>query len=614
VPDAYVIGTSTALALCGLAFASGGYFASDWGFLSLAFALVALLAVLTAQQLSLGRLDGVLLGGLSGLTVWTLVSAAWASGPDEPVLEAERGLLYVTATGSLLLVLRRERVLGLLAGLVAGAVAVGLYALATRLFPGRVGESANALTGSRLDEPIGYANALALLAVIGILPAVAFALGAGPRGRAAAAAALVPLAAALQFTLSRGAIAALGSGLVALLLSERDRLRTLGGLLLLAPAPALAVVLVVRSPLTDGGLVLERAEAAGARLALQLALVALVSAAAGVFLSAFARAAAPIAACALALASAGILVWVLASGPVSLVNRGLAEFRASPPVTRADRESRLLSLAGNYRADYWRVGWKMVERAPLLGEGAGAYEHWWLRERPVASYARDAHSLYLETLAELGPLGLALLAAALSAPLLALPLARRQPLAAGAAGAYVAFLVHAGLDWDWEVPLVTLPALACSAALVAIARVDSETAALTRGRRAAVSAAVAVVAAAALIGHVGNRAARAGEEALAAGDPVRASFEARRARTWAPWAARPWRLLGEAQLASRRDNEARRSLREALRRDPGSWLTWYDLAIVSNPPERARAFRRMLHLNPLGPEVAELEKQLRTNP
>ncbi|HYT50946.1 MAG TPA: hypothetical protein VEL10_01935 [Gaiellaceae bacterium] len=41
---------------------------------------------------------------------------------------------------------------------------------------------------------------------------------------------------------------------------------------------------------------------------------------------------------------------------------------------------------------------------------------------------RDAHSLYVETLAELGPIGLALLSAALVVPLVAAVRARRHPL------------------------------------------------------------------------------------------------------------------------------------------------------------------------------------------
>ena len=49
----------------------------------------------------------------------------------------------------------------------------------------------------------------------------------------------------------------------------------------------------------------------------------------------------------------------------------------------------------------------MARDEPLHGTGAGSFEAHWLRERPISFYARDAHNLYLETLGELGALGLA---------------------------------------------------------------------------------------------------------------------------------------------------------------------------------------------------------------
>ena len=49
----------------------------------------------------------------------------------------------------------------------------------------------------------------------------------------------------------------------------------------------------------------------------------------------------------------------------------------------------------------------------------------------------------------------------------------RGPLASTALAAYVAWLAHAAVDWDWQIPAVTLPALACGAALVACAPADS---------------------------------------------------------------------------------------------------------------------------------------------
>lgn len=118
------------------------------------------------------------------------------------------------------------------------------------------------------------------------------------------------------------------------------------------------------------------------------------------------------------------------------------------------------------RASYWRVALEDAGRHPLLGSGAGSFDDVWLSQRPIAASVRDAHSLYLEVLAELGPVGLALLLAMLAAPLVSAARARGAPVVAAATAGYSAYLVHAGLDWDWEYPVVTLAGLACGACLL----------------------------------------------------------------------------------------------------------------------------------------------------
>jgi O-antigen ligase len=131
----------------------------------------------------------------------------------------------------------------------------------------------------------------------------------------------------------------------------------------------------------------------------------------------------------------------------------------------------LAGLFGANRPHYWHVAWHEVELNPVLGSGAGTFERYWLLYRPVGSFARDAHSLYLETLAELGPIGLVLLLAALGLPLLVLR-GRRDPMLATAAAGYVAYLIHTGVDWDWELPAVTICGLICGSGLLLWARPD----------------------------------------------------------------------------------------------------------------------------------------------
>ena len=65
---------------------------------------------------------------------------------------------------------------------------------------------------------------------------------------------------------------------------------------------------------------------------------------------------------------------------------------------------------GSNRYDYWEVALGQFAADPLRGDGSGSFEVEWRREREIDEAVGDAHSLPLETAAELGPIGLALLA------------------------------------------------------------------------------------------------------------------------------------------------------------------------------------------------------------
>jgi O-antigen ligase len=152
----------------------------------------------------------------------------------------------------------------------------------------------------------------------------------------------------------------------------------------------------------------------------------------------------------------------------------------------------LTSQAGlGERPNYWRAAIADARAHPVSGSGAESFDDYWLAHPKSAASVRDAHSLYLETLAELGPFGLVLLLGVLIPPLAAVAIARPDPALAVAAGGYCAFLVHAGLDWDWEMPATTLAGLACGAALLAAARRVSQPLS-DRGRAAGIAAALAL--------------------------------------------------------------------------------------------------------------------------
>jgi O-Antigen ligase len=603
------------VAVAGLAAENGGYFPTAWGWAALAFLLLSGSALLIRDRTAMGRLDLVLVAALAAYAVWVGLSALWSANAAEPLLELERALLYAVAALALLLVTDRREAASLLVGACSGVVAISLYALATRLLPGWLGDYPPA-DGYQLAQPVGYWNGLGILVGIGALLAVGLAAWGGSRRlRASAAASLPALAATLYFTFSRGSWVALAVGLVALVLLSGRRAPALLALgLALSPAPAVAVLVCSRSkPLTEAGAPLADAARDGHRVAVALVVLMLIEA--GVVV-AWERAQRVVRvgrrgrlAVAAALIATGVLVAsalvARVGSPVRMAERGYDSFTAPLPATGGDLNRRLFSVSGNGRSDYWRVAWKQVEADPVLGGGAGGFERAWLQERPTAFFARDAHNLYLETLAELGPVGLVLLAAALAVPLLALARARRETLAAAAGAAYVAFLAHAAVDWDWELPAVTVAALCCGAALVAWARPEHGGRALANRARAAAIVPLVAVTAFVFVMHAGNTALARSESALERGDVEGAESAARAARRWLPWSFEPWERLAEAQLAAGDAGTARASVREAIERDPGNWSLWYALAAASDGKAREAALGRAAELNPLGPELAE---------
>jgi O-antigen ligase len=128
-----------------------------------------------------------------------------------------------------------------------------------------------------------------------------------------------------------------------------------------------------------------------------------------------------------------------------------------------------LASADSPRYEYWRVALRSFADHPVEGVGAGGFAVEWLRERSEARTARDAHSLPIETLAELGLVGgaaLALLAGGVAVA--ARRVHRFDPvLAAGPAAALTAYAFHASIDWDWEMPALTLVGVALAGLLLA---------------------------------------------------------------------------------------------------------------------------------------------------
>jgi O-Antigen ligase len=607
-----------AVPIASLAAAQGGYFPTTWGWATLPLLWVTGIALVVRPSIRVSKAEWTFIAALTALTAWLATSIVWSVAPAETVLELERMLVYFAGATAVLLLAQSHSVRRLLAGVLVAITGVSAFSLATRLFPDRVGVFDRTAV-YRLSQPIGYWNGLALFVAMGALLALGFAARGKTIGtRAASAAAVVLLLPTFYFTFGRAGWIALAAGLVASVAVDPRRLQLLATLFVVMPAATAGTWLASRqSGLTRSGSALPQAVHDGHRLALMLLGLAIASSIATSILVVIERQVsfsrqvrnAFGAVVVLALVVAIGAVFVRYGGPNTLARKAYDAFKAPPPhATNLNR--RLLSFSGNGRADLWRLAWDDARKHPWLGSGPGTYERYYLAHQPAQlGRVRDAHGLYIETLAELGPLGLALLLVVVAVPLVVLGTARRHPLASAAAGAYVAFLVHAGVDWDWELPAVTLTGLACGAAILVAGRRYSGAALLTPALRwggVAASVAVAVFAAIALIG---NSALGASNSARASGDWTRAAKDARKARQWMPWSPAPWEALGLAQLGSGLAPEAKASLNKALSIDSGDWKLWYNLARASSGRARARALRHAATLFPRSGLEADVHRR-----
>src|SRR5665811_598926 len=212
-----LVGILAFAAVTAIAAASGGYFPTTWNWATLGFAWTAALALAFRGREAWGRKETLLLVALLAFAGWTALSTLWSLDATQSVLEAQRALVYLSAGLALVALVRRGEHPAVLGGVLAGIVAISTYALATRLFPDRLGYY-DPTAGYRLSMPLGYWNALGIFAVIGILLALGF-LAESERlpVNALAGGSLVVLSLALYFTYSRGSYAALALGLAAML-------------------------------------------------------------------------------------------------------------------------------------------------------------------------------------------------------------------------------------------------------------------------------------------------------------------------------------------------------------------------------------------------------------
>jgi hypothetical protein len=448
-----------------LAADNGGFDATTWNLALIAVCAVTLVVVLVDGGERPALHATVFAGALALLTAWTALSYFWSDSPPLALVEAQRVALYFAVAFAVVLMRRWLEPRWLCAGVAGAATLVAAWNLVLH-----VRGVANAAQTGGGAAPVGYANSLALLCVI-------------------------------------GAVA-----------------------LLALPWPALVVLPVFAAELVVQG-------SAGAWAALLIAL----------------------------------LVYGVARRPRALVVVVMCCAAAAP-----------FALRGHERTAYWHVAVREAKANPVAGSGAGTFADWWLRERTTPLSTKEAHSLYLETLAELGPLGLVLVLVPLAAAVAA-AFRGREP-AVGAA--VVAYAVGAAVDFHWELAGATVPAVLLGAAAVSGARPE----------RSSVSALPVLVPliAATVLAYAGNERLASARDALSAGDNTHAEADARSALRFAPFSADAWEVIGDATHSAA-------AYRRGIALDRNDWNLWHELAAVTDGEPHRLALREAARLNPLGP-------------
>ncbi len=502
-----------------------------------------------------------------------------------------------------------------------GISIVCVASLISRVLP-NVWHTPPGISPERLSYPVTYWNALGALAAIGIV--LAFHLTCTLRERRAvqvlAAAVLPLLAATLFFTLSRGAI---GAGIVALvvyvLLARPAGL--LGGAIATVPAAALLVRAADHAnPLNTSDPTTPAAVSQGHHVA--LVAVACVVLAAGlrailaVGLDPRLRRAgdgAPINRDWAVAAAVGCLALMAAlaiafNAPQRLVHDWQRFIRGAPTTTTETHLSqRLTDVSNDGRTDLWRVALHGFSASPLHGYGAGMYHTLWERNRPTAIYTINAHSLYFQAMAELGLPGIALLAILLGAVFIGLATRARGPwrsLYGALLAAGVVWALHAGVDWDWEMPVVTLAFFAAAGAALS-PRGGAPPGWVPSGSRRMILGLLCLASIVLPVLIIGSQnRLDAAETALYASQNCTAANSAALSSVgWLDVRPEPYEVLGFCDLERGQPRLGTYAMQQAVHVDPRSWEPYYTLAIaqaaagIDPRPAAARA----LGMNPLEP-------------
>lgn len=606
----------------------GAFTIGHWAPLALFVLAILIAALASARAIALSRATQIVLVSIWGLVAWSLLSMLWASSPDHAWTAANRMMLYAAVvTLPFILPLRRESLAAAGWSLSAGVSAVAVYTTIHLLVSGE-----SVFLAGRLDGPINYRNATALLFTLPVWPlVVAAAARTYRRGVRATALAMATLCLGLAFlTQSRGVVIGLiAGGLVALTLGP-DRVRRAWILVLTVGAVALASPWLLgpyhafqqNNGFVGGHMITVAAWA--------LVIMTVAAFALGMLIALFdnglrshseqmrhARRAARVG---LVVGAVGVVIVALVAmgNPVSYAQRKWDQFTSLNSSTTVG-STRLLS-AGGQRYDLWRVAVKEFESAPILGVGADNYSFDYYRYRRTNRNLDDPHSLLFALLSEGGIVGVLLFGGFLTGLALALRRGwrtlsarfRRHAVAPAAAG--VVLLGQSMVDWIWLIPGLTaigLLSLSLAAALCETGGPQRDRGPVRWRIARPLEVAALVVAVVSVLALFISDAYIQRARSLV-GSPAGELSAARTAADFDPWSTTPHYLQASALETMGHRPAAYRQLQDALSLEPRNFAT---LGVLGDFEARAGRlgpargyYRRALVLNPLDAGLRQLAR------
>ena len=607
-----------------LSFNQGGFFPSATGLAAIGFAAALVARTTLAEHPFEGynRQLGVLLLALASFALLQLASALWSHDIARALDEYDRTLLYLLALALFGSMPRtRARMRWLIRALAGGMTAVCLVGLVSRVLP-HVWPATAGFLANRLDYPLTYWNAEGLMAAIATILLVHLASSEDehPIARVAGAIFVPATAATLLFTFSRGALAVGIIGVVAYLVLGRPR-AVLGAVVALVPTTAVALraaydaqLLASATPTSSG------AVAQGHHVASTIGLCML--AAGGLRLAMLAPdrwlmgtlaslrgPAVPgrVVALVVGVATAGL---VLGLGVSGVASREWNQFAHGSAAGSGTTRSRLTSLGGEDRVELWRIALHAFRERPVIGDGAGTYEFTYDQRRSDAGSVTDAHNIYVQALAEVGIVGFILLAVVIFGTLVLLAIRIRGPgrtVYAVLFAVALSWAIHAGVDWDWEMPAVTLWLfIATGAALASRPRPPGVYHPELRNRNL-IAVGFLVLAVAPLLIGVSYQRLRASGEQFAAGNCVKARQDAFSSISLLAVRPEAYQIISLCDLQLDFPLEGLQAAREAVHYESNNWNYQYGLALAraENGLNPRPAARKALQLDPLEPIVQD---------